>query len=459
MLDMIALPDDTQKPRIALMGEFSAGKSTLSNLMLGAKPLPERVTATQLPPVWMCYGSDEAYREDLEGNRHPVSLDKLEDVPLAETLYIKIFLETDILTLCDLIDMPGISDPNMPPEVWQRMVARADSVLWCTHATQAWRQSEAAVWETIPESLYAKSLLLITRIDKILTERDRKKLLRRVQAETEGLFSGTFPIALLAAVAAGEDQEQWEASGAEAFTDRLIDLIQELVVEKGQAAQNGDRFDLETPYCVTKGADKAPVDRMEDVSSFDATTESSGKTEAEPDRVETPEAKVGSDSLFDQEIEQSYQDDFGASYEGEFEEGGDGFGPEAEQAVPTPLEPLRLEPAAHLVAKPYVSEEDRSEMIDEHQPNSESGADGGKGDLLPQLAPPEDGVSEKVVIPRRVRKVSANGTVRAERPRRPAADIGIESEQKKVALSPLNNLSNLRGVFSKSEETQSGRAD
>jgi len=33
-----------RRPRIALMGEFSAGKSTLSNLLLGARPLPEKVT-------------------------------------------------------------------------------------------------------------------------------------------------------------------------------------------------------------------------------------------------------------------------------------------------------------------------------------------------------------------------------------------------------------------------------
>ena len=49
-------PAGQRRPRVCLMGEFSAGKSTLSNLLLGAEALPVNVTATQLPPVWISEG-------------------------------------------------------------------------------------------------------------------------------------------------------------------------------------------------------------------------------------------------------------------------------------------------------------------------------------------------------------------------------------------------------------------
>ena len=53
---MTAVADtEARKPRIAIMGEFSAGKSTLCNILLGQAPLPMRVTATRLPPVLMTY--------------------------------------------------------------------------------------------------------------------------------------------------------------------------------------------------------------------------------------------------------------------------------------------------------------------------------------------------------------------------------------------------------------------
>jgi len=214
-----------RKPRLALMGEFSAGKSTLSNLLLGADPLPVRVTATRLPPVWISFGENSASREDLNGNIHPLDISQLETVQLEQTRLIRLHLKSELLKLCDLIDMPGISDPNMESDVWRAVIDEADQVIWCTHATQAWRQSEAAVWESLPENLRDKSLLLLTRFDKILSARDRERVVARVDRETKGLFSAVFPISLTEALSAGEDRQAWEMSGADAFVQSLIGLL------------------------------------------------------------------------------------------------------------------------------------------------------------------------------------------------------------------------------------------
>ncbi len=217
-----------RKPRIALMGEFSAGKSTLSNLLMGARPLPEKVTATRLSPVWISHGSQDPYRIDMDGTTEPVSLDRLEGIPVDETRVIRLFMESDILDVCDLIDFPGISDPNMSSNVWERMLPEVDAVIWCTHATQAWRQSEAAVWDTMPDAVRENSILLITRFDKLTTDKDRRRVFKRVLRETKGMFGGTFPISLLHALEAGDDYERWDASGAGPFVNHLIEMIQKL---------------------------------------------------------------------------------------------------------------------------------------------------------------------------------------------------------------------------------------
>ena len=218
-------PSGPKKPVLCLMGEFSAGKSTLSNLLIKTSALPVNVTATQLPPVWISKGNDAPYRVALDGQEFDINLENLEEVSVEDTRYIRIFHDADLLDICDLIDMPGISDPNMDAEVWQNVIHHADAVIWCTHATQAWRQSEAAVWSMLPPELYENSFLLLTRMDKILSDRDQMRVVKRVGRETDGLFKELFPISLTQALSAGDDPEKWSSSGAEAFSNALIELL------------------------------------------------------------------------------------------------------------------------------------------------------------------------------------------------------------------------------------------
>lgn len=220
--------EERKKPRVCLMGEFSAGKSTLTNLLLGASALPVNVTATQLPPVWISKGDEAPYRVGQDGEEYNIDLRRLSEVAVRDTSHIRIFRDSKLLDICDLIDMPGISDPNMAASVWQNMIHHADIVLWCSHATQAWRQSEAAVWASMPRDLHARSLLLLTRMDKILSDRDRERVIRRVEKETSGMFRQVLPVSLLRALEAGDDSSKWGESGAAALSDALVDLVDEV---------------------------------------------------------------------------------------------------------------------------------------------------------------------------------------------------------------------------------------
>ncbi len=222
-----ASSSDERRPRVALMGEFSAGKSTLSNLLIGRSALPVNVTATQLPPVWMSYGHEPAYRIGLDGDEQEVD-SSFSGVSVHDTRCVRVFLESKFLMNCDLIDMPGISDPNMDAAVWQRVIGEADIVLWCSHATQAWRQSEKAVWDMMPDEFYEKSLLLLTRMDKIRSERDRGRVVKRVQSEVEGLFRDVLPVSLIKAIESKGDPDAWAESGADRLVKSLIELTDEV---------------------------------------------------------------------------------------------------------------------------------------------------------------------------------------------------------------------------------------
>lgn len=206
-----------RRARIALMGEFSAGKSTLANLLLGRESSPVQVTATQLPPVWYKLGDDRAQRITATGEREPLPMDDWSSADPGNTQLITVRLQADFLHACDLIDMPGTSDPCMVPDFWTHMLPLVDLVIWCTPASQAWRQSEAALWDQVPQELWARSLLLITRIDKMQSDRDRMRVIQRVRGEAGGQFGAVLPIALPAAIAGREDEAELETSGAAAL--------------------------------------------------------------------------------------------------------------------------------------------------------------------------------------------------------------------------------------------------
>ncbi|AXX96728.1 dynamin family protein [Profundibacter amoris] len=218
----------SRKPVIALMGEFSSGKSTLLNMLVGQSILPTQVTATRLPPVWLRHGDKSPFWVDRNGDRHDVAIDDLSSVPVKEARYIRIYAISEQLEKCDLIDTPGISDPNIPTDSWINTIGYANSVLWCTHAGQAWRESERSQWEALPERLRENSLLLVTRADKIVSREDLDKINRRLQRETNDLFSSHRFISLTLALRArqGEDQNNlWVRSGGEAFMKSLDGII------------------------------------------------------------------------------------------------------------------------------------------------------------------------------------------------------------------------------------------
>lgn len=186
--------------RVALLGEFSAGKSTLANLLLGRTQSPVRVTATQMPPLWYTFGDAGHVRVLDDDTEEPLPEDATTSVALEGTKAVKIALDAPILERFDIFDMPGSSDPNMDPGTWDRLMPLVDIAIWCTPATQAWRQSEAALWDAMPAALQSRSMLLLTRIDKVGTK-DRKRVLSRVRSETEDQFRHVLPVALLSAQA------------------------------------------------------------------------------------------------------------------------------------------------------------------------------------------------------------------------------------------------------------------
>ena len=195
--DTSGVTEQSRRARVVVLGEFSAGKSTLINLFTGNAKLRTQVTATQMPPVWMSHGESDPYRVALDGSEHPVDPSDPDSISVSDTLYVRMFMQTPLLEMFDLIDTPGNSDPNIASAAWERAAELADIAIWCSSSTQAWRQSELAAWRDVPEAVRARSILLLTRADKLTSDHDREKVLNRVKREAGDLFTHIHMASLL----------------------------------------------------------------------------------------------------------------------------------------------------------------------------------------------------------------------------------------------------------------------
>ncbi len=280
--DAPAVAEQGRRARVVILGEFSAGKSTLINLFTGNAKLKTQVTATQMPPVWMSYGTDEPYRVDLSGAEHPVDPSDPESISVSDTMYVRMFMQAPLLESFDLIDTPGNSDPNIASVAWERAAELADIAIWCSSSTQAWRQSELAAWRDVPEAVRANSILLLTRADKLTSDADREKVLNRVKREAGDLFTHIHMASLLELdntrgvltdlVSMAQSMGTVSQSAISAPTPNVADLL-----EDPSASEAADAPDIDVAAeSATDGQTKVDADEMTDDMLIDSLDLSGG---------------------------------------------------------------------------------------------------------------------------------------------------------------------------------------
>ncbi|MEM9429114.1 MAG: hypothetical protein AAGA32_06415 [Pseudomonadota bacterium] len=204
------------------MGEFSTGKSSLVNLLLGQKLLPTRATATQIPGVMLEHGpAGVAVATRRDGRVVSVGSDDPMALDYRVYAFVRLRNPAPVLKKVTLFDTPGISDPLLPLSAHVELADTLDTVLWCTPATHAWRESEHAAWRQIPAALRERATLVVTKSD-LIGDTDRTRIEQRLARETEGLFAHRiFLSASDAEAARSASDAEWHESGGAALLSVL----------------------------------------------------------------------------------------------------------------------------------------------------------------------------------------------------------------------------------------------
>lgn len=220
--------------RIVVAGEFESGKSSVINAMLRDAVLPCNPGLVSRPTIRITHSPTKSIdAEDRMGSSYsPRALTELLDHESIAICNVRVPL--GLMAGVEIVEVPfhhegGISENDL------EVIGDADLIIWVTIASQAWRLSEQTIIEGLPYHARDRSILAISRADKLRTGADLDKIETRLQQDASRFFS---EIVFMQASRdrlerAVSDNRAWQETGGAA----LASIINELVVTPMKAAQ------------------------------------------------------------------------------------------------------------------------------------------------------------------------------------------------------------------------------
>jgi len=214
--------------RFLIAGEFSSGKSTLANMLVGQELIPTSVLASNMPPLLFRYGRETLIAAGWHDKKPLMKFDRVDfEAALAEDPdFILVNMPSPILKGINFFDMPGTGDPLNDNRKTLQLVKSAEGLIWCTNAVQAWRESERYTWSNHPSMNRSNSILVVTHVDLPVAKRNLGRVMERVQKDAGKHFKAVLPIAILEAIKAApegdvQDKLAWTDSGAKALLEAI----------------------------------------------------------------------------------------------------------------------------------------------------------------------------------------------------------------------------------------------
>ncbi len=217
--------------RFIVAGEFSAGKSTLTNMLVGKNLIPTSVLASELPPLLFRYGAETQIAAGWWDQKKlmPVKDVDFDTAVKMDPDFILVTTPNPFLKDINIFDSPGTSDPLSDDSKMQHLVRSSEATIWCTNAVQAWRESERYTWSSLPAINRKNSILAVTHTDLPAVKRGIDRVMARVQKEAGEFFKTIIPVAAPKAAKAApdgvvRDKAAWAEYGGEAIFTAIREI-------------------------------------------------------------------------------------------------------------------------------------------------------------------------------------------------------------------------------------------
>jgi GTPase Era involved in 16S rRNA processing len=186
-----AAPRRPSKTRIVVLGESNSGKTALVNAIAGAQVLTPSPFLHTAHPTVVTHAARPFLAAEAS-DRKRVRLASLDDAP-GDVRRLHVGVREPALQTLTVIDTPalGVADEDIDPRIPAACRA-ADLAIWCTPAMQAWKASEARMWNLLPRRVRTRGILAVTFAD-LVNSADLDRLMARLQRDAAALFDQIVP--------------------------------------------------------------------------------------------------------------------------------------------------------------------------------------------------------------------------------------------------------------------------